>query len=111
MNYLQVLALSELPEQGFKAVDVNGTSVLVGRIKGQPFACVDRCPHAGAPLRVGKLRGDELTCARHGWTFDVLTGEAVPSHPAFHLMQCPVKIEGSKVLIIPPTKLSRGFPS
>lgn len=104
MEYIQVLPLHELPEQGFKAVDVDGTSVLVGRIKGRLFAFVDRCPHAGAPLRIGKLRGDELTCARHGWTFDVFTGQAIPSHPAFHLMQCPVKIEGLKVLLIPPAK-------
>jgi len=102
MEYVHVLALHELPEQGFKPVDVNGTSILVGRINGQPFAFLDRCPHAGAPLRFGKLRGGELTCTRHGWTFDVSTGEALPSHPAYRLVQCPIKIDGTSVLIIPP---------
>jgi nitrite reductase/ring-hydroxylating ferredoxin subunit len=43
-----------------------------------------------------------LKCAWHGWTFDVLTGNAVPDHPEFRLTQYPVKIQGPHVLIIPP---------
>ena len=101
-DYIPVLDLQDLPEQGFKAVEVNGRSVLIGRANNQLFAFFDRCPHAGAPLRIGKLRGSELKCAWHGWTFDVISGNAIPDHPAFHLKQLPIKIEGSKVFILPP---------
>jgi len=93
------LNLQDLPEHGFKAVEVQGRSILVGRIGNQPFAWIDRCPHAGAPLRIGKLRGEELTCAWHGWTFNLMTGCSVPDHPAFRLTQIPIKIEGSQVLV------------
>ena len=97
-EFVPVLSVQELPEQGFKAVQVQGRSILVGRLNHQLFAWVDRCPHAGAPLRIGKLRGEELTCAWHGWTFNLLTGQAVPD-PAFQLTSVPVKIDGSQVFV------------
>lgn len=97
-EFVPVLSVQELPEQGFKAVEVQGRAIVVGRFHNQLFAWVDRCPHAGAPLRIGKLRGEELTCAWHGWTFNLLTGQAVPD-PAFQLTQVPVKLDGSQVFV------------
>ena len=29
----------------------------------------DECPHRGAPLSLGRLEGDDLVCAYHGWRF------------------------------------------
>ena len=97
-TFVPVLNVQDLPEQGFKAVQVEGRSILVGCLEKQLFAWVDRCPHAGAPLRIGKLRGEELTCAWHGWTFNLLTGHAVPD-PTFQLTQVPIKIDGSQVFV------------
>jgi phenylpropionate dioxygenase-like ring-hydroxylating dioxygenase large terminal subunit len=37
---------------------------------GAPAALLDRCPHRNAPLSMGRLRGDHLECAYHGWRFD-----------------------------------------
>ena len=96
-EFTRVFEISELPAAGWKAVEVNDTAILVGRINDQWFACLDRCPHAAAPLRIGKVRGEEITCPRHGWTFNLLSGESVPDNPAFCLTQFPVKIEGSSV--------------
>ena len=33
-------------------------------------AFVDRCPHRGVPLSEGRVVGDRLQCAYHGWQFD-----------------------------------------
>src|SRR5688572_27465086 len=33
-------------------------------------ALVDRCPHRNMPLSDGRLTGDGIRCAYHGWTFD-----------------------------------------
>lgn len=97
-EFIPVLNLEDLPPEGFKAVEVQGRSILVGRMAGQVFAWLDRCPHAGAPLRIGKRRGEELTCAWHGWTFNLLTGSAVPD-PAFQLTKIPVKVDGFQVFV------------
>ena len=101
-EFIPVLPVEHLPKEGFTAVEVEGRSILVGRVNNQLFAFLDRCPHAAKPLKIGKLRGTELKCAWHGWTFDVLTGHSIPDNPAFHLTQLPIKIEDSHVLIVPP---------
>ncbi|HEY4068021.1 MAG TPA: aromatic ring-hydroxylating dioxygenase subunit alpha [Burkholderiaceae bacterium] len=51
---------------------------------GAVHAAADRCPHRGAALSLGRVRGDTLECAYHGWRFDA-RGQcvAVPALPAF----------------------------
>ena len=99
-EFLPVLRVDELPQPGMmKAVEVKGQKILIGRIGDQIVACLDRCPHAGAPLHLGKLAVEELTCFRHGWTFHLPTGQSIPDNPAFQLTQVPVRIEGSHVFV------------
>jgi vanillate O-demethylase monooxygenase subunit len=43
--------------------------VVVRRSSGEVAAYIDECPHRGAPLSLGRLEGDELVCAFHGWRF------------------------------------------
>jgi phenylpropionate dioxygenase-like ring-hydroxylating dioxygenase large terminal subunit len=51
---------------------------------GTVHAAADRCPHRGAALSLGRVQGDTLECAYHGWRFDG-SGQcvAVPALPAF----------------------------
>ena len=98
-TWRSVIPLSEVPAQGVKGVEVAGESLLIGRMHGRLFAWRDRCPHAGAPLRTGRLCGEELQCARHGWLFNVATGCSIPDDPAFHLSAVPVKVEGADVFV------------
>ncbi len=98
-EFLPAIALDQLPAQGFKAIEIGGTPLLIGQTSGRLFACVDRCPHAAAPLRIGKLRGEELQCAWHGWTFNVLTGQPVPGDPSLALTIIPTKIEHGQVFV------------
>ncbi len=43
--------------------------VLLRHGDGAVAAFIDECPHRGAPLSLGKLDGEELVCAFHGWRF------------------------------------------
>lgn len=38
--------------------------------RGAPAALLDRCPHRNVPLSLGRVKGAQLQCAYHGWTFD-----------------------------------------
>jgi phenylpropionate dioxygenase-like ring-hydroxylating dioxygenase large terminal subunit len=51
---------------------------------GTVRAFADRCPHRGARLSLGCVRGDHLECPYHGWQFDG-AGQSVhvPALPAF----------------------------
>jgi nitrite reductase/ring-hydroxylating ferredoxin subunit len=80
MPDIRLISLSEIPAAGMMPVQAGRLSLLVGRIDGKLFVCEDRCPHAGVPLSQGILSsGGALKCAKHGWEFDVQSGESVPS--------------------------------
>ncbi|WP_298288001.1 aromatic ring-hydroxylating dioxygenase subunit alpha [Novosphingobium sp.] len=44
--------------------------LLYRRENGTVAAIEDRCPHRGAPLSLGCLKGDTVQCGYHGFTFD-----------------------------------------
>lgn len=47
------------------------TPVLLYRKEGgEAVAIENRCPHRGAPLSLGCLKGDAVQCGYHGFTFD-----------------------------------------
>lgn len=51
--------------------EICGAPVVFGRTSGgAAFALRDNCPHRGAPLSEGRMRGDDVECCYHGWTFD-----------------------------------------
>lgn len=38
---------------------------------GQAGALLDRCPHRNVPLSLGRVVGERLECAYHGWQFEI----------------------------------------
>jgi phenylpropionate dioxygenase-like ring-hydroxylating dioxygenase large terminal subunit len=44
--------------------------VLFRDAAGAARALIDRCPHRGVALSLGKLRGGDIECPFHGWRFD-----------------------------------------
>src|SRR3989338_4022964 len=96
---IRVATFAELPEGKGRAVDVDGHSVALFRVGPSVYALRNRCSHAGAPLSIGHLRGRELTCAWHGWVFDVTTGESIPSNPPFDVPSYPLTIAGGEVYV------------
>jgi len=82
-----VAALAELDERGGAplAVRLLEQSLVVWRdASGGVHAWADRCPHRGTPLSMGRVTGDRLQCAYHGWQFDA-RGKCVgiPALPEF----------------------------
>lgn len=78
-----------------KVVEINGIAIGVFNVHGVYYALRNRCPHQGAPLCLGSLKGtalpsqpgeyhwgregEILRCPWHGWEFDVTTGRSVCS--------------------------------
>ena len=76
-----------------KIVEAEGVSIGIFNIQGTYYALRNRCPHQGAPLCLGSLKGtalpsqpgeyawgregEILCCPWHGWEFDVTTGRSL----------------------------------
>jgi 3-phenylpropionate/trans-cinnamate dioxygenase ferredoxin subunit len=87
-----VAAVDEIPPGGRKIVEVAGLSIGIFNLGGEFFALRNRCPHQGGPVCEGKTwgvlqartpgqveyarAGEILTCAWHGWEFDIRTGQS-----------------------------------
>lgn len=97
--FVRVASVDDIPARKGRAFTVNGRAIVIFRVGERFVAAVDRCPHAGAPLSIGALRGEEVTCAWHGWTFNVLDGASVPDAPGFALARVPLKIEDTHIFV------------
>ena len=76
-NEWYVVALStELSTQPIQRWILNEPLALFRTHSGKAVALVDRCPHRGAPLSMGRVHGETIACGYHGFTFDV-TGQCV----------------------------------
>ena len=69
--------ISEILPGKAKAIALEHFRIAVFNIDGEFFAIKDACPHAEYPLSKGIVRGEEVTCASHGWQFNLRTGECL----------------------------------
>jgi len=78
--------LSSFPDSGQLVVEHGGCQILVCRSGAGFFAIENVCPHQGAPLLGGKVRGTAIFCPLHGVRFDLRSGR-----PSGKLTTCSVK--------------------
>lgn len=70
--------VADVPEGRGATVELKGGRELaLYHINGEFFAVENFCPHKGAPLADGPLRGHAVTCDWHGWRFDVRDGHCL----------------------------------
>jgi vanillate O-demethylase monooxygenase subunit len=63
-----VMYSGELGDQPAPAV-VLGEPLVVARLGGELCVFPDLCVHRGTALSLGRVEGDQLRCAYHGWTY------------------------------------------
>lgn len=111
----RVCSVEELPDASCKIVVVGGHSIGVFNVGGDYFAFLNRCPHAGAPLCLGRVTGmafargpgfdidwvrtgELLRCPWHAWEFELATGRSV-SNPRIRAKTYPVRVDGDDIVI------------
>lgn len=106
--------LADFPEGGIRILTVEGEEIGVSRWNGRLYAARNVCPHALGPVCRGRLvarleadgSGDPvadggrptLTCAWHGWEFDLETGISL-FEPAYRLKLYPVRAQAGRVIL------------
>ena len=78
-------------------VDGDGRQILLLRVAGEIHAFDNACPHEGNPLVDGEILGPTLTCAYHGWRFDLRTGACLYGDDAARRFETAVR--GDEILI------------
>ncbi|WP_040790837.1 Rieske 2Fe-2S domain-containing protein [Nocardia paucivorans] len=74
----QAGTLDDLWEGEIREVTIGKESILLAHLHGGEIrAYQSMCPHSRFPLDEGELDGSVLTCAAHGWEFDLETGEGI----------------------------------
>jgi nitrite reductase/ring-hydroxylating ferredoxin subunit len=76
-KFVRAIRTDEIAPGGMKAVDLEGKEIVVCNCDGTYYAFERRCGHMNAPLDLGTLDGNYLTCPMHCAQFDVTTGEAL----------------------------------
>jgi nitrite reductase/ring-hydroxylating ferredoxin subunit len=95
---IKVSALSELPPGAMKLLALAGIGLAVFNIDGRFYAIRNRCPHEGGPVATGPLKGTLITCPRHGWRFDLTTGQST-NRGAFSVKTYPVVVKEGAVYV------------
>lgn len=92
--FVEVGAYDDLPEGKMKAVDVDGRSVLILKLDGEPYAFVNICPSAGArlPLDGARLTGSVIVCPWHNCAYDARSGKRVDDEPGPALAVVPIAV-------------------
>ena len=95
MAFVRAGSYSELSKKGSDLVRLEGKQIVLFNGPKGVFACNNRCPHEGYPLKEGKLTdGCILTCNWHNWKFDLESGETLVGGDK--LRRYPVRIEGGR---------------
>ncbi len=99
LDYIEVANIDEFKNQRIKTVTILGNKV--GIVKGLDsvfYAIEVGCKHQGADITRGNIAGDVATCPRHGWKYNLVTGECLNQNTS-KLRKYGLKIEGNVIKI------------
>lgn len=97
-GWIRAADLKELRREGRTVFRLEGRQIVLFDTARGIYACNNRCPHEGYPLRQGVLDENcRLTCNWHNWKFDLVTGDNQRSGD--RLRTYPVEVRGDSVWI------------
>ena len=91
--------LDDLWEDDMTVATIDGEQVLIVNVAGALRAYSNACPHQGSSLSDGLLEGERLTCSKHLWEFNALTGRGI--NPAVaHLTGFSCEARGDGIIYV-----------
>ena len=98
-NWVRVAAVPECAVGKLRAVDADGTAIVLANVDGRICALQDRCSHEEYPLSDGELDGDQIVCSYHGARFDACSGARKSLPAVFPVPSYPVEIRDGDVYV------------
>lgn len=98
--FVEVCAVTEIPDNCATVVSLSGERVAVFRYDGKISAVSNACQHQNGPLGEGRIIDGCITCPWHGYQYEPTTGASPPPFkekvPTFR-----VQVIAGKVLVHP----------
>ncbi len=99
MSWKRICAASELAENSLKRLEIDGIVVVAAKIGDEVRVYPQLCPHMAEPLEIsGVCDAGTMTCTKHLWQWDMLSGGEVGMAEK-PLLLYPVRRDGDDVLI------------
>jgi 3-phenylpropionate/trans-cinnamate dioxygenase ferredoxin subunit len=98
-RWIRACAADEVPDEGTKAVVVDGEPICVAKSNGTLYAIRDVCSHADVALSDGEVEDGTVECWLHGSRFDLTTGRPTGLPATQPVPVYPVKHDGDDVLV------------
>ncbi len=99
MNFIKLATVKDFTDQRIRSFSVLGKKIgIVKRTDDQFYAIETGCKHQGADLTQGKIDGHVATCPRHGWQYDLETGECL-NHDSPRLRKHALVLEGNDIKV------------
>jgi NADPH-dependent 2,4-dienoyl-CoA reductase/sulfur reductase-like enzyme/nitrite reductase/ring-hydroxylating ferredoxin subunit len=89
----------ELQDGEMKQVSVDGTEILLARVRGRYHAVGAHCTHYGAPLVEGALCDERIVCPWHHACFNAATGDLEEPPALDALPHYELKVENENVIV------------
>jgi nitrite reductase (NADH) small subunit len=99
-GYVFIANLKDLPKGQGRVFKIQGKSLAVFRIDDRCFAINNICPHQGASLGKGRLKGFVVSCPWHHQQFDIRTGFG-PDGGGYCVVNYDVQIDKGRVFVCP----------
>jgi len=97
-DWQDTISRSALKAAGSKIVKIGSKQIAIFERGGEIYACNNRCPHEGYPLKEGTLSDQcTLTCNWHNWKFNLRTGDN--AYGGDRLRIYPVRVDGDMVQV------------
>ena len=99
MDYIEVANVNDFITSNIKTVSILGNKVGIIKKRNSEFYAIEvGCKHQGADITKGNISGDIATCPRHGWRYNLVTGECLNQNTS-KLRLYGLKIEGDVIKI------------
>ncbi|MEC4679456.1 MAG: Rieske 2Fe-2S domain-containing protein [Nitrospirota bacterium] len=99
-GYVFIANLKDLPKGKGRVFKIQGKSLAVFRIDDRCFVINNICPHQGASLGNGRLKGFVVSCPWHHQQFDIRTGFG-PDGGGYCVVNYDVQIDKGRVFFCP----------
>jgi toluene monooxygenase system ferredoxin subunit len=99
MSWMAVCAEEAIAENDLREFEVGGVTVLLTRPGNQYFAYPPLCPHQAEPLRKVACDGEQITCFKHLWQWDMRTGACTGTESNIPLKTYEVRMHNGVVQV------------